>query len=432
MSHAALVGGSMAGLLCARVLSDHFHRVTILERDRFPTGPDNRRGVPQGRHAHGLLASGGQVIEQLFPGISSELVAAGAIAGDPVRDARWFIEGACLDRSPSGLKGLVMSRPLLEAAVRKRVLALPNVAARENVTVDGLAKSPDHARVAGVHIGDETLHADLVVDCSGRGSHSPRWLESLGYAQPVEDRVEISVAYTTRSFRRHPLHLNGDVAVVVPATPEGKRGGVLLAQEGDRWTLTLIGYFGQVAPSELDGFIEYARSLPTPCIYEAIRDAEPLGEPASSRYPASTRRRYERLDRFPEGFLVFGDAICSFNPIYGQGMSVSALEAEQLAAVLARKSPGTLAKQFFRQAAKVIDIPWGITVGSDLRMKETVGPRTPAVKFINWYMSKLHRAAHRDPVASLAFHRVGNLLAPPPTVLHPRLAARVLLGNLRA
>lgn len=431
MPHAVVIGGSMAGLLCARVLSDHFDRVTILDRDTFPAGAENRRGVPQGRHAHGLLASGGQVLERFFPGISSELVACGAIPGDPVRDARWFIDGGCLDRSPSGLKGLLMSRPLLESVVRQRVLALPNVDARENVVVSGLSSNPDQSRVTGVRIGDESLDADLVADCSGRASHTPRWLESLGYSQPVEEKVEIAVAYTTRTFRRDPRQLDGDVAAIVPATPEGKRGGVLLAQEGDRWTLTLIGYFGQVAPTELDGFIEYARTLPTSCIHDAIRQAEPLGEPASARYPASTRRRYERLQRFPEGFLVFGDAICSFNPIYGQGMSVSAMEAVQLADVLARKSSKGLANQFFQQAAKVIDIPWDITVGSDLRMKETVGPRTPAVKFINWYMSKLHRAAHRDPVASLAFHRVSNLLAPPPTVMHPRVAARVLLGNLR-
>lgn len=203
----------------------------------------------------------------------------------------------------------------------------------------------------------------------------------------------------------------------------------MLVQEGDRWTVTLISHFGKPAPEELPGFIDYARSLPAPYIYQVIRGAEPVSEPATARFPASLRHRYEKLDRFPEGFLVFGDAISSFNPIYGQGMSVAALEAVELGQTLSEGSRD-LAKRFFARAAKVVDIPWSIAVGNDLRMPETVGPRTGAVKFLNWYMSKLHRAAHTDPVASLTFHRVANLLEPPASVMHPRVIARVAWRNL--
>src|SRR5579872_1533026 len=430
MEHAIVIGGSMAGLLCARVLSDHFGRVTIIERDSFPAGTENRRGVPQGRHTHGLLAGGRDVLERFFPGISDELSRAGAVRGDLTGQARWFIGGACLARFTSGMEGLLMSRPFLETVIRRKVLGLPNVTVRENTCADGLASSADNTRVTGIRIGGETLAADMVVDSTGRGSHSPQWLESIGYAKAEEERVEVALAYTTRWFRRHPQHLGGDVAVVVPPTPEGKRGGVMLAQEDNRWTLTLIGHFGQVAPPELKGFIEYARTLPAPYIHEVIQDAEPIGEPVSARFPASVRRRYEKLKRFPEGYLVFGDAISSFNPIYGQGMSAAALEAVELIQTLAGGT-NDLARRFFRRAAKVVDIPWAVAVGNDLRMTETVGPRNAGVNVINWYLSKLHHAAHRDPVPALAFHRVGNLLAPPPSVMHPRIAWRVLLGNLR-
>ncbi len=431
MEHAIVVGGSMAGLLCARVLADHCGHVTIVERDSFPATVENRRGVPQGRHTHGLLASGRAVLERFFPGLSQELITAGAVQGDLARDGRWFMQGACLAKFTSGLNGLLMSRPFLETAVRRRVLALPNVQARENATVDEPAATADHARVTGVKVGGETLAADLVVDTTGRGSHSPQWLEGMGYSRPAEERVEVALAYTTRWFRRRPEHLDGDIAVVSPPTPEGKRGGVMLAQEGWRWTLTLIGHFGQAAPQDLEGFIEYARTLPAPYIYEVIRDAEPLGDPVSARFPASVRRRYEKLPRFPEGYLVFGDAISSFNPIYGQGMSVAALEAVELDETLGQGCQD-LAKRFFARASKVVDIPWSVAVGNDLRMKETVGPRSAGLNIINWYMSKLHKAAHRDPVPALAFHRVGNLLAPPPSVMHPRVAFHVLLGNLRS
>ena len=206
----------------------------------------------------------------------------------------------------------------------------------------------------------------------------------------------------------------------------------MLAQEGDRWTVTLIAHFGSYAPEDLDGFCAFASTLPAPYIHEVVSRNEPLGETASARFPASVWRRYELLQRFPAGYLVFGDAICTFNPIYGQGMSVAALQAVELERTLASgDGDSALAKTFFRRAAKVVEIPWSIAVGADLRIPETVGRRTTGVKLVNWYISNLHKAAHADPVAALAFHRVGNLLAPPPSIMRPRVAIRVLWENLR-
>jgi hypothetical protein len=302
------------------------------------------------------------------------------------------------------------------------------VKAQTQCDVEGLATSEDKSRVTGIRVSGDIQLADLTVDATGRGSHSPQWLEAAGYPKAPEERVEIALGYTTRFFRRSRQDLNGDVAAMIPPTPSGKRGGVILAQEGDRWTVTLIAHFGNYPPTELEGFIEFARTLPAPYVHEVIRQAEPLGPPASTRFPASVRRRYEVLDRFPEGYLVFGDAISSFNPIYGQGMSAAALQSVELGKVLAETS-GDPAKRFFARAAKVTDIPWSIAVGNDLRMPETVGPRNAGVNFINWYISKLHRAAHFDPIPALAFHQVGNLLAPPPSVIHPRIAWRVLRGS---
>lgn len=313
--------------------------------------------------------------------------------------------------------------------MRRRLLALPNIDMRQNFQVEGIVSSADQRRVTGVKGAGTELAADLVVDTAGRGARSPHWLESMGFPKAEEERVQVDLAYTTRLFRRDRSHLNGDAAVVIPPTPEGKRGGVMLAQEGERWTVTLIGYSGQVAPTEMKGFIEYARTLPGPYVHEVVRESEPIGEPASARFPASVRRRYEKLARFPEGFLVFGDAISSFNPIYGQGMSVAALEAVELGAAL-QEGASDLARRFFRKASKVVDMPWAISVGNDLRMPETVGPRNAGVNLINWYMTKLHKAAHSDPVPAMAFFKVANLLAPPPSVMRPAVLMRVVKGNL--
>ncbi|HLK69441.1 MAG TPA: hypothetical protein VKU19_38685 [Bryobacteraceae bacterium] len=429
--HAVVIGGSMAGLLAARVLSDHFPQVTVLERDSFPVARENRRGVPQGRHTHGLLAGGRQTLETLFPGISQDVVRAGAVTGDIVGESRWFMEGACHARFASGLQGFLMSRPFLEGEVRDRVRRLAGVRFRENCDVEGLAASADNSRVLGVRIAGETVEADLVVDTAGRGSHSPEWLDGMGYTKAAEERVEVGLSYTTRWFRRLPTDLNGDRAIIIPPTPSGKRGGVMIAQEGGRWSVTLIAHFVPAAPSEMEGFVEFAKNLPAPYIYEVVGRAEPLGDAAGARFPASMRRRYEKLKRFPEGYLVMGDAMSSFNPIYGQGMTVAALESMELQAALGEGTE-SLAKRFFARASKVVDIPWSMAVGNDLRMPETKGPRTLGVKVINAYLGKLHKAAHHDPAVVMAFHRVANLLASPASILHPRIAMRVLWGNLRS
>lgn len=288
---AIVMGGSMAGLLAARVLSETFDEVTIIERDILPQGPEQRRGVPQGLHTHGLLAGGREALETLFLGISEALVEAGCVMGDVVRDCRWFFEGACLARPASGLHALFVSRPMLEAMVRELTLALPNVSVREDASVVGLVATDDGARICGVRTGIETLMADLVVDATGRGSRTPQWLKELGYDSPEQETVQTELRYTTRLFRRRNDHLDGGLGAIVGRTPESKRGGVMLAQEHDRWTVTLIGCFGEGAPENLDGFIEFARTLPAPYIYDVVRRAEPVGDAARTKFTASVRRR---------------------------------------------------------------------------------------------------------------------------------------------
>jgi 2-polyprenyl-6-methoxyphenol hydroxylase-like FAD-dependent oxidoreductase len=424
---AIVIGASMGGLLAARALSDFFDEVLLVERDRLANSAEHRRGVPQGRHTHVILTSGCRVLEALFPGICREIVDAGGVGGDAAQDVSWFVEGARLSRFVSGLEGLGMSRELLESAVRTRVRSLPNVRVRENASVNGLIVSDGNRRVAGVTLGAETLDAELVVDAGGRGSRSPGWLQALGYEKPPTQSVGIELRYTTRRFRRRARDLSGYNAVVIPPTPAGKRGAVIVAQEGDRWTVTLMTHFGDFPPPELGGFIEFTRTLPVSDIYDVVRDAEPFGEPQTIRVPTSVRHRYELLRPFPAGYLVFGDAISSFNPIYGQGMSVAALEAVALASVL-RRHPRDLARQFFRRSAKIVDAAWAISAGNDVRMPEANGRRSAATSLTNWYVAKLLQAGHADPHIARAFLNVSNLVATPPSLAHPS----VLFGMLRA
>lgn len=427
--HAVVIGASMGGLLAARALADHYQQVTILERDHFPPLGEQRKGVPQGRHAHGLLAQGLRVLEEFFPGLTPDLVAQGAKEGDIIEGGSWYQNGGFHAQFDSGLIGLLLSRPLLEGYVRSRVLALPGVRALEGVSVKGLLH--EGGRVKGVRLdeGGHDLEAELVVDACGRGSQAPKWLQAMGFQRPQEELVKIDLGYATRLYKRRPQDFGGKDAFIIGSNAPDPRGGVALYIEGDRWIVTLAGFLGDHPPTDERGFLEFAKSLPVPHIYELIKDAEPLSDLTAYKFPGSQRRRYERLTRFPEGFLVTGDAICSFNPIFGQGMTAAAAEAKLLSECL-KTGRENLAPRFFKKAAVLVDSPWNIAVGADLRYPQVQGPRSPMVNFINWYVAKLHVAARQDPAVVLAFQKVANLMAPPPTLLAPNIALRVLWGNL--
>ncbi len=427
---AIVIGASIGGLLAARALADAFAEVVVLDRDVLDDAAEYRRGVPQGRHTHVVLVSGCRALEALLPGICAELSAAGAIGGDVGTDVSWFIEGARLCRVAGGLEGLGMSRALLERTVRSRVRALPNVCVRDTANVDGLTVTNGNQHVTGVALGAQTLDAALVVDATGRGSRTPGWLATLGYEEPRSETVGIELRYTTRRFRRRPGQLGGLNAVVVPPTPKNKRGGVIVAQEDDCWTVTLMTHFADYPAPELDAFIEFTRTLPIPDIYDVVRNAEPVGDAQTIRMPASMRRRYEQLKAFPAGYLVFGDALSSFNPIYGQGMSVAALEAVALQAVLRHGTPD-FTHRFFREAANIIDTAWSISAGNDLRMPEATGRRSAVVRLTNWYVPKLLRASHHDPELARAFLNVSNLMADPLSLMRPNVLAAVARAALR-
>ncbi|MFC4119219.1 FAD-dependent oxidoreductase [Nonomuraea zeae] len=418
MDHAVVIGASMSGLLSAAALHRRFAQVTVLDRDTLPTVDAHRRAVAQSRHAHGLLSRGREIMDELLPGVTAELVAQGAIRGDMQRYARHVHAGQRLARGESGLTGLLVSRPLLEGQVRRRVSALPGVRLLPNRIVTGLLSQ--EGRVTGVRLADgEPIPADLVVDAGGRGSRTPFWLGELGYRPPEEERVVIDLRYGTREFRRKSGDLDGDLVVVIGPTPESPRGGVALALEDDRWIITMAGY-GEAPGLGLAEFAAFAATLPVPDLHGLIRSAEPIGEPHTYRNPAGIRRRYERLARFPEGLLVIGDAVCAFNPLYGQGMTVAALEARTLL------EPDLNALPFFRRIAKVVDAPWEITVGGDLRMPGVQGNLTPKLRLVNAYLERFHAAAAHDPELALRFLRVANLYDPPPSLMSPGSLLRVL------
>jgi 2-polyprenyl-6-methoxyphenol hydroxylase-like FAD-dependent oxidoreductase len=429
----------MAGLCAAAALSHSFDRVTVLDRDRLPEQAASRQGTPQDRHIHLLLAAGAQALASLFPGLLDEVTAAGARTVSPDR-ARLAFGGHRFARARPGQAeqaALGASRPLLEAHVRARLRDRTTVEVRDGVRACGLDVTPDGRRVIGVRVRDRsgqepewTVQADLVVDCAGRRSPVSGWLEQFGYAAPQAERLTVDVGYATRHYRLPAGTLGGDGLVTIGPTPDGSRGGVLLGIEDDRWIATLFGLCGGRPPLDPAAFDAFAQGLPFPDLHEALQLGEPLDEPAGFRFPANVRRRYERLDDLPSGLLVAGDAVCSFNPIYGQGMTIAALEAVMLRDLL-RDGDVPSAKRWFVTITPTVDTAWELAVGADLAVQCVPGERPLASRLRHAYIRRVQAAAGRDPAVAEQFLRVSGHVDPPSRLVRPAVLARVLRGRLR-
>ena len=447
---AIVIGGSMAGLLTARVLATHFAQVDLVEKDLLPDEPKPRKGVPQGQHPHVLLAQGRLTLETYYPGLTQELIDRGAIPGDIGESVRWFHLGGYKKTFTSGLKGLLMSRPLLEAEVRRRTLQLPNISLRSGYAVRELLTDTSHT-VTGVSLepiektgspkrldatrsGAAPERADLVVDASGRGSACLRWLEALGYAPPPEEAINIDLSYATRIYRRPESHSAEPLAYAISSEPpHSKRAGLIVPVEGNRWMVTLSGMSGDACPLDEAGFLAFAQSLGAPDIYEQIRRAEPLSTVQRYRFPSSRRRHFEQLQTFPEGFLVIGDAVCSFNPLFGQGMTSAILQAQVLDGCLRNRTTlKGLWKPYFNRINQIVTIPWQAVASEDFRYPEVQGRRPAIWALQNSYAEAIHRTSHRDTVVYHAFLEVMNLIRPPQSLLRPAILWRIIrqkIGN---
>ncbi|XXF79095.1 tryptophan 7-halogenase [Myxococcaceae bacterium GXIMD 01537] len=440
---AVVIGSSMTGLMNARVLSEHFEQVVVLERDVLPNGPEPRKGVPQGRHIHVVLESGKKVLESLFPGLFQQMRQEGAEVIDMGRDFAWHHFGVWRPRYMSGIEMVLCTRVFLDWHVLRRVRELPNVTLREGCSVEGLLTDASGGRVTGVRVtgpeGAELLEADLVVDASGRGSHVPRWLEALGHGRPEEEQVGIDLAYTTRLYERPESEVGAwKMLIEYPRPPDSCRSGFISHVEGGRWIVSLNSYFGDSAPRDDASFLEFARSLPRPELYEALRKARPLTEPVTHRIPSSRWLHYERMEHLPDGLAITGDSVCSFNPIFAQGISVASKGVQLLAECLrehAARSPGDirgLSVRFQRRLPDVIRVPWFLATTLDLQYPQARGTRVFGLGLLQWYVARFMEATSLEPRLYHQLNQVLHLKSGLGALLQPSVALRVLAYGLKS
>lgn len=435
--HAVVVGGSIAGLLAAHVLAGHADRVTVVERDRFPEGTEPRPGVPQGRHPHVLLEGGQAALESLLPGFLPELRASGAPRVGLPSDMVLWQTGRWLRRLPSTTHIYTGSRAQLEEQVRRRVLANPRISAVEGTEVVGLAGNA--ARVRGVLLrersGDargeqRTLEADLVVDASGGGTKAPQWLTAIGAEAPYEETIDTGLAYASRVYRGRSGVLDGDTVgyYVYPGPTQLHGGGALPLEDGTHLVI-VSGLRGDEPPTGDAEFATYTRKLPHPLLHRWLDEAEPLSSAFGHRRTSNVRRRYDLPARRPAGFLATGDALCTVNPIYGQGMAVAAMSAVALRDALAAPCQTPTTRHVQRALLTVSRQAWDISAGADRTMPGAVGNAVtagPVDRAAGWYLRRVQERYAGDVVVGRAFRSVLALSAPVSTLIVPPVARAVL------
>jgi 2-polyprenyl-6-methoxyphenol hydroxylase-like FAD-dependent oxidoreductase len=424
-------------LTAARVLSDHFERVTILERDRLTEGPDARPGVPQGKQVHGLLAGGQRALNRLFPGFTDDLERVGAIRLQAGLDL--IIERPGYDPFPQRDLGFFSSgvtRPQLEYCLRRRVEAIANVHLEPGCRVLGLLATDDGAAVHGVQCQrdrrTETRSADLVVDASGSGELTVAALRAMGHPGVAETTIGVDIAYSSATFDipgSAPTNWKG--VMHIPSAPKTSRGGLLYPIEGDRWMLGLGGRHGEHPPSDEAGLRDYAASLRTKTIAEAIASARMLSRVDRFLFAESRLRHFERLETFPRGLLPIGDAICRFNPVFGQGISVAAIEGEALGETLSSVAQGggalaSVWRPFFQRMAEIIEAPWVMAAVPDFIFPHTVGERPANFDASVRFTIALTRATARHPDIHRLAAEIQHLLQPRRALMEPHVLERIM------
>ncbi|MDB5054451.1 MAG: monooxygenase FAD-binding protein [Bacilli bacterium] len=414
--HAIVIGGSMSGMLAAKVLSGHFEKVTILEKDNIPEHPVYRKGVPHDRQAHIMNMKGEMIISKYFPGFYEEINK--EIFKFGTKDLCFFHYGSWKLRCKTKVTNHFMSRPFLEHHIRRRLLQLSNIFFMQKYEVNELIIDRKKNEVLGVLLKNqqgafEKLHADLVIDASGRNTKVPGWLESEGYPKINEEKLEIDIGYSSQVFPRSQEY-DFSVMSIYPKAPNGTKMGVIYPIEGNRWLVGIVGLLGNYPAHTNEGFLEFVKSLDRPDIYNIIRNQSPLSSVSTHRFPSNLRRYYERSSKLPINLVVVGDALCSFNPIYAQGMCVAAMESELLDELLFRKSTfRNFSDYYFKKVSKIIDVAWLASVSEDLRYPNITGRRSLKIKFLNWYMAQIFELASIDSRICSTFYEVQSFIKKP-------------------
>ncbi len=396
---AVIIGASIAGLFASRVLADFFDEVVLVDKENLDGGPIPRKAVPQGNHIHGILTPTYHVLERFLPELIDDLIDGGAHMFDGGRDWKFNVYGNFLARGETGQTLIGSTRPFFEHLLRERVLRVPNIEIKRGHRFERWVSGNDNRRIAGVVAinGAEEVEmtAELLVDARGRASTLSKELQEFGYEAPAEELVGVDLGYTSRLYRAPNFSADWNLLILNPSAPESWIGGLIEKVENGQFIVTQFGYFGDHAPADDAGFLERAQSLDVPDIADFLAIAEPVSDFQRFGTRQTRMLRFEGLDAFPDRLLVIGDAVCNLNPIYGQGMTKAAREADHLCDALSdhleNSDSITGFSDTFRRSLPGAGAEWAwqLTSGADLGYPQTTGKRQAIGPFMGWYMKRL-------------------------------------------
>lgn len=439
---AIVIGASISGLLAAKVLSEHYDDVVLVERDRQNESISPRKGVPQGQHGHLLWSGGMDIIHRYFPDLKDELHTRGGVVYDNSKGMRWFHHGVWKARVDSGLKIHAQTRPLLEHCIRERVVALDNVRYLDGHSLHSVLHDAQANRVTGAVLNDsrakdcpKTIDSELVIDCSGRTGSVMHSLTENGLAAPPVDTVGVDIGYATRIYQPPQEELRDWKSMVIyPKAPNSYLWGVIFPIENDNWMVTLVGVHGHYLKSDDPAdFLDFARKLDRPELHGLISRATPLTPVKRLRFSGTQRRRVENWKAAPAGLVALGDSVCSLNPLYGQGITVCAQQAAVLDQCLNdfrdKALDASFVLDYFDRVSSVVDTAWLLATSSDFLYPETTGKRPVLSPIIGWYISRLLRLSSSSPTVLLRFLEVLHFTRPLPSLLAPSVLVRVLFSR---
>lgn len=429
LEKAIIIGGGISGKLAARVLSEFYKEVIILERDSKLEGPIARKGTPQGEHLHALLHAGEHGLEELFPGITEKFYDSGAVKINSTIDLAWFHHGAWKIRYDGGYSTTLQTRPHLEWHIEQYIKRIPNVVLRYNQVVQDFLYNQAENRITGVQLKNGPLLANLVVDASGVSSLASKWLHKRGSHIP-EEKVEINLSYSSKQFQLTENHeRDWKIKLVYPNPPQEKIGGTISKVEGNRYIVTIMGYHNAVNDKEIlkndSGFIELSKKLPKLDIYQEIEHATPLTKTSFYRIPHIVWRRFDKME-LPDGLLLIGDTICRIDPVFGQGMSIAILEALSLQKLLQTGVRQKVSAAFHKKAAKIISPIWNMVITEDFRYSATTGKRPFGLTIQQWYAKNIFLLSSQNQEVYDAFVKVMNLVRPITSLMTPSIIRSVL------
>lgn len=416
-----IIGGSISGLLCARVLSNYCDEITIVEKDKICSKSVIRKGVPQANHIHLLLVKGKEILLKFFPDLEKELLKKGANKIDFLNDGRYLLPSGWAQKFESGVITFTCTRNLLEETIREQLVKFPKIKIQDDMVIDSF-ELESSSKISLRTVNGQKITADLIVDCSGRNTKTPIWLEEIGFSKPGVTSVDSFVGYATRKFiPPKNFDKNWKMLVILNNPVSNPRAGIIYPIENEKWLVGLSGIGKNYPPIDEEGFLNFAKSLENSELYDSIKTATPDSDIFGFQIQGSRKYHYEDMQKWPDNLIVVGDAVSVFNPFYGQGITSASLAAKLIDNMLKNsKFNSDFAKKFQKKLSQVISLPWVLGTSEDLRWPTTIGKRPNWItRFIQSHAQKVLLLGPNSSLATKSFLQMMHMIKSPLIIFHP-------------